>query len=88
MGQGARLIRDGDNVIQNVFFQSIPGGVNGGFWWFTFVLAILAAVIASQGLSPLQFRLQYFYEFELTSFLVLDQFSYDLSYFLFNSTID
>lgn len=51
LGQGAQLIINGDQVIQNVFFQSIPGGVGSGFWYFTFVFGILAAIIASQGLS-------------------------------------
>jgi KUP system potassium uptake protein len=53
LGQGARLVIDPVNVLPNVFFQSIPGGTGGGFWWFTFVFAILAAIIASQGTSIL-----------------------------------
>lgn len=57
LGQGARLIVDGDNVISNVFFQSVPGGVGTGFWYFTFVLAILAAIIASQAMISATFSL-------------------------------
>lgn len=33
MGQGARLIVDGETVIQNVFYKSIPGPVNGPLFW-------------------------------------------------------
>ena len=57
LGQGARLINDTETVIQNVFFQSIPGPVSGGFWWFTWVFAILAAVIASQAIITAVFSL-------------------------------
>lgn len=51
LGQGAKLITDTRNVLPNVFFNSVPGGVGSPFWWITFVFAILAAVIASQGSS-------------------------------------
>ncbi|GAA5958723.1 hypothetical protein JCM21900_002075 [Sporobolomyces salmonicolor] len=57
LGQGARLIVEGPNVIQNVFFQSIPGGVGSGLWWFTWVIAILSAVIASQAMITATFSL-------------------------------
>ncbi|KAE9408952.1 potassium transporter [Gymnopus androsaceus JB14] len=33
MGQGARLIVDGENVLPNVFYQSIPGPTNGPLFW-------------------------------------------------------
>jgi KUP system potassium uptake protein len=57
LGQGARLINDTETVIQNCFFQSIPGPVSGGFWWFTWVFAILAAIIASQAIITAVFSL-------------------------------
>lgn len=57
LGQGARLINDTETVIQNVFFQSIPGPVSGGFWWVTWLVAILAAVIASQAIITAVFSL-------------------------------
>lgn len=33
LGQGARLIVDGENVIQNAFYKSIPGSENGPLFW-------------------------------------------------------
>lgn len=57
LGQGARLIVDGDLVIQNVFYNSIPGPVNGAFYWIMFVLAILATFVASQALISATFSL-------------------------------
>jgi KUP system potassium uptake protein len=36
LGQGARLIVDGENVINNVFYRSIPGPVNGGLYWYVY----------------------------------------------------
>ena len=33
-GQGARLIVDGENVLSNMFYQTIPGDVNGGLYWY------------------------------------------------------
>lgn len=50
LGQGAALITNGDNIISNVFFQSIPGPAGGPLFWITFVVAILAAVIASEAM--------------------------------------
>jgi KUP system potassium uptake protein len=44
LGQGARLINDGDSVIENVFYKSIPGPANGALFWIMFVFAILATV--------------------------------------------
>ncbi|GAA5820377.1 hypothetical protein JCM3770_000814 [Rhodotorula araucariae] len=57
LGQGARLIEGGDEVLQNVFFNSIPGGVGSGAWWFTWLFAVLAAVIASQAMITASFSL-------------------------------
>ena len=33
LGQGARLIVAGDQVIANVFYLTIPGGTNGPLYW-------------------------------------------------------
>lgn len=33
LGQGARLIVDGENVLENIFFKSIPGPANGIVFW-------------------------------------------------------
>ncbi|KAJ3818862.1 potassium transporter [Lentinula raphanica] len=57
LGQGARLIMDGENVIQNVFYKSIPGNVNGPLYWIVFVVAILATLVASQALITATFSL-------------------------------
>lgn len=34
LGQGARLIVDGDSVISNVFYNTIPGAHNGPLFWY------------------------------------------------------
>ncbi|GAA5988610.1 hypothetical protein JCM11641_005181 [Rhodosporidiobolus odoratus] len=57
LGQGAALIDNPETVISNVFFQSIPGGVGKPFWWFTWIFAILSAIIASQALITATFSL-------------------------------
>ncbi|THV03032.1 potassium transporter [Dendrothele bispora CBS 962.96] len=57
LGQGARLILDGPNVIQNVFYKSIPGPENGGLFWVIYVLAILATLVASQAMITATFSL-------------------------------
>ncbi|THH28352.1 hypothetical protein EUX98_g5834 [Antrodiella citrinella] len=57
LGQGARLIRDGEKVLPNLFYNTIPGPANGGLYWFTFVVAILATIIASQALITAAFSL-------------------------------
>lgn len=44
LGQGARLIADGDAVMSNIFYQTIPGETNGPLYWIMFVFAILATV--------------------------------------------
>ena len=33
LGQGARLIVAGDEVIANIFYLTIPGGTNGPLYW-------------------------------------------------------
>jgi KUP system potassium uptake protein len=33
LGQGAQLIVNGETVIQNVFYASIPGGTGKPLWW-------------------------------------------------------
>ena len=34
LGQGARLIRDGDAVLSNLFYETIPGSHNGPLYWY------------------------------------------------------
>jgi KUP system potassium uptake protein len=57
LGQGARLIHDGSAVLPNVFYNTIPGPVNGPLYWVVFVFAILATLIASQALITATFSL-------------------------------
>jgi KUP system potassium uptake protein len=57
LGQGARLIVDGENVISNIFYLTIPGKHNGPLFWILFVYAILATLIASQALITASFSL-------------------------------
>ncbi|KAH8091723.1 potassium transporter [Cristinia sonorae] len=57
LGQGARLIRDGESVLPNIFYNTIPGPVNGGLYWVMFVFATLATVIASQAMITATFSL-------------------------------
>lgn len=33
LGQGARLITDGDAVMANIFYSTIPGPVGGPLYW-------------------------------------------------------
>lgn len=49
LGQGAYLVNHPENI-SNVFYESIPGGVNSWAYWIMFVLAILSTIIASQAL--------------------------------------
>lgn len=49
LGQGSKLISDGAEVLPNIFFRSIPGGVGRPYWWITWIVSVLSAVIASQG---------------------------------------
>lgn len=49
LGQGAFLVNHPDQL-SSVFYTSIPGGVNGWFYWIMFVLAVLSTIIASQAL--------------------------------------
>ncbi|KAF7348337.1 hypothetical protein MSAN_01787700 [Mycena sanguinolenta] len=57
LGQGARLIRDGDAVMSNIFYDTIPGPANGPLFWIVFVFAILATIIASQAMITATFSL-------------------------------
>jgi len=57
LGQGARLIVDGQNVFNNIFYQTIPGPTNGALFWVLFVFAILATIIASQAMITATFSL-------------------------------
>lgn len=49
LGQSAYLMKHPEGIT-NVFYLCIPGGTNTGLYWFMFVLATLATVIASQAL--------------------------------------
>lgn len=40
LGQGARLIVDGESVIQNIFYRSIPGPINGGLYWYVYLTSL------------------------------------------------
>lgn len=57
LGQGARLIVDGANVLPNVFYLTIPGRHNGPLFWIQYVFAILATLIASQAMITATFSL-------------------------------
>ncbi|KAF8519080.1 potassium transporter [Gautieria morchelliformis] len=57
LGQGARLVSDGENVISNVFYQTIPGPHNGVLFWIMYVFAILATLVASQAMITATFSL-------------------------------
>ncbi|KAG8949506.1 hypothetical protein FRC00_008099, partial [Tulasnella sp. 408] len=61
LGQGARLITDGDAVMANIFYSTIPGPVGGPLYWIVYVFAILATVllqlIASQAMITACFSL-------------------------------
>lgn len=57
LGQGARLVHDGDAVIGSVFYNTIPGPANGPLFWIVFVFAILATIIASQAMITATFSL-------------------------------
>jgi KUP system potassium uptake protein len=57
LGQGARLIVDGPDVLSNVFYLTIPGRHNGPLFWILYVFAILATLIASQAMITATFSL-------------------------------
>ncbi|KAF8631980.1 hypothetical protein AX15_002091 [Amanita polypyramis BW_CC] len=57
MGQGARLILDGERVLPNVFWNTIPGPASGPPFWIIFVITNLAALVASQSLISGTFSL-------------------------------
>ncbi|KAI9441911.1 potassium transporter [Lactarius indigo] len=57
LGQGSRLIVDGDEVISNVFYRTIPGKHNGPLFWILYVYAIIATLIASQAMITASFSL-------------------------------
>ncbi|KAI4518197.1 potassium transporter [Schizophyllum commune Loenen D] len=57
LGQGARLVVDGADVLDNVFYRTIPGEHNGPLFWVVFVFAILATLIASQAMITATFSL-------------------------------
>ena len=49
-GQGARLIVDGDAVIANIFYLTIPGPQNGALFWY--VSSALPAYLLSPSSPP------------------------------------
>ncbi|KAL4246799.1 Potassium transporter [Abortiporus biennis] len=57
LGQGARLIVDGEKVLSNLFYATIPGGQNGPLFWILYVFAVLATLIASQAMITATFSL-------------------------------
>ena len=38
LGQGARIIVDGEAVLSNIFYQTIPGKPNGPLFWYAIVI--------------------------------------------------
>ncbi len=57
LGQGARLVVNGADVLPNVFYLTIPGRHNGPLFWIQYVFAILATLIASQAMISATFSL-------------------------------
>jgi hypothetical protein len=57
LGQGARLVVNGADVLPNVFYLTIPGRHNGPLFWILYVFAILATLIASQAMITATFSL-------------------------------
>ncbi|KAG8800880.1 hypothetical protein FRC19_008514 [Serendipita sp. 401] len=57
LGQGAKLITNGDVVIAHVFYASVPGGAGKPLYWFVYVVAILATLVASQATITATFSL-------------------------------
>ncbi|CUA70967.1 High affinity potassium transporter [Schwanniomyces occidentalis] [Rhizoctonia solani] len=57
LGQGARLITDGEAVFSNIFYKTIPGPTGGPLYWIMFLFAILATLIASQAMITAAFSL-------------------------------
>jgi KUP system potassium uptake protein len=57
LGQGSQLIVNGENVISNVFYRTIPGEHDGPLFWILYVYAILATLIASQAMITASFSL-------------------------------
>ncbi|KAF8521952.1 potassium transporter-domain-containing protein [Hysterangium stoloniferum] len=57
LGQGARLIVDGEDVLSNVFYNTIPGSTKGPLFWIIYVFAILATLVASQAMITATFSL-------------------------------
>ncbi|KAG8907580.1 hypothetical protein FRB99_003504 [Tulasnella sp. 403] len=43
LGQGARLIADGESIMDNIFYSTIPGPRGGGLYWIVYVVALLAS---------------------------------------------
>jgi len=56
LGQGARLISDGDLIIELIFYRSMKL-LGEGVYWIVFIFSILATIIASQALVTATFSL-------------------------------
>ncbi|KAG8951578.1 hypothetical protein FRC04_005865 [Tulasnella sp. 424] len=48
LGQGARLIADGDAVMSNIFYATIPGPVGGGLYWLSEFSGLSTSLLFSQ----------------------------------------
>lgn len=57
LGQAARLVQNGADVLPNIFYLTIPGRHNGPIFWIQYVFAILATLIASQAMITATFSL-------------------------------
>ncbi|PPR03507.1 hypothetical protein CVT24_006995 [Panaeolus cyanescens] len=57
LGQGARLIHDPEHVLPQIFYNTIPGEVGGHLYWFVFVFAVAATLVASQAMITATFSL-------------------------------
>ncbi|CAH7687488.1 potassium transporter-domain-containing protein [Phakopsora pachyrhizi] len=57
LGQGAQLITNGQQVISNIFYQTIPGPTGGPLWWVVWTFGLLATIVASQAMITASFSL-------------------------------
>ena len=44
LGQGAKVITEGETVMSNIFYTTIPGRHNGPLYWIEWLFALLATV--------------------------------------------
>ncbi|KAF9046080.1 potassium transporter [Panaeolus papilionaceus] len=57
LGQGARLIDNPEQVLPQIFYNTIPGEVGGSLYWFVFTFAVAATLVASQAMITATFSL-------------------------------